>query len=577
MSDIKRNIKRGNLMQLLMSVVIIILINVIGYFVFTRFDLTSEKRYTLSENTRNSLKNLNDVVYFKVYLEGEFPSGFKRLHNENREMLEEFRAYSNNIQYEFIDPSANPDKKEMNSLYQQLVQKGIQPTNLQTKNKGGSSQQIIFPGAIVSYQGREVALPLLVTQMGLAAEAQLNNSIQSLEYNLVSAIRKVTIKDKPKIAFIEGQGELQRIYLADITQSLSEYYAVERVTIDGKINSLTDHIIDSTGNIIKNKYKAIIIAKPDSVFNEKDKFIIDQYVMYGGKILWLLDRTFASMDSLQGSAMTPAIPLDINLDDMLFKYGVRINANLALDLNALPIPMVTGSIGNQPQQTFLPWFYFPILTPTSKHPIVHNLNAIKTEFISTIDTLVAPGVMKTVLLTTSKYSRIVNAPTVVNLEILRQDPDERQYNMPFLPVAVLLEGNFESVFKNRLAPEVEETPEIGFKENSPATKMIVVADGDIIKSQLHYAKGYPLPLGYDQYTKEMFGNKDFILNCVNYLCDDAGLISTRARELKIRLLDKTRVEKEKLKWQLINTLVPIALIVLFGILQTLWRRRKYAK
>ncbi len=577
MSDIKRNIKRGNLMQLLMSVVIIILINVIGYFVFTRFDLTSEKRYTLSENTRNSLKNLNDVVYFKVYLEGEFPSGFKRLHNETREMLEEFRAYSNNIQYEFIDPSANPDKKEMNSLYQQLVQKGIQPTNLQTKNKGGSSQQIIFPGAIVSYQGREVALPLLVTQMGLAAEAQLNNSIQSLEYNLVSAIRKVTIKDKPKIAFIEGQGELQRIYLADITQSLSEYYAVERVTIDGKINSLTDHIIDSTGNIIKNKYKAIIIAKPDSVFNEKDKFIIDQYVMYGGKILWLLDRTFASMDSLQGSAMTPAIPLDINLDDMLFKYGVRINANLALDLNALPIPMVTGSIGNQPQQTFLPWFYFPILTPTSKHPIVHNLNAIKTEFISTIDTLVAPGVMKTVLLTTSKYSRIVNAPTVVNLEILRQDPDERQYNMPFLPVAVLLEGNFESVFKNRLAPEVEETPEIGFKENSPATKMIVVADGDIIKSQLHYAKGYPLPLGYDQYTKEMFGNKDFILNCVNYLCDDAGLISTRARELKIRLLDKTRVEKEKLKWQLINTLVPIALIVLFGILQTLWRRRKYAK
>ena len=577
MSDIKRNIKRGNLMQLLMSVVIIILINVIGYFVFTRFDLTSEKRYTLSENTRNSLKNLNDVVYFKVYLEGEFPSGFKRLHNETREMLEEFRAYSNNIQYEFIDPSANPDKKEMNSLYQQLVQKGIQPTNLQTKNKGGSSQQIIFPGAIVSYQGREVALPLLVTQMGLAAEAQLYNSIQSLEYNLVSAIRKVTIKDKPKIAFIEGQGELQRIYLADITQSLSEYYAVERVTIDGKINSLTDHIIDSTGNIIKNKYKAIIIAKPDSVFNEKDKFIIDQYVMYGGKILWLLDRTFASMDSLQGSAMTPAIPLDINLDDMLFKYGVRINANLALDLNALPIPMVTGSIGNQPQQTFLPWFYFPILTPTSKHPIVHNLNAIKTEFISTIDTLVAPGVMKTVLLTTSKYSRIVNAPTVVNLEILRQDPDERQYNMPFLPVAVLLEGNFESVFKNRLAPEVEETPEIGFKENSPATKMIVVADGDIIKSQLHYAKGYPLPLGYDQYTKEMFGNKDFILNCVNYLCDDAGLISTRARELKIRLLDKTRVEKEKLKWQLINTLVPIALIVLFGILQTLWRRRKYAK
>ena len=577
MSDIKRNIKRGNLMQLLMSVVIIILINVIGYFVFTRFDLTSEKRYTLSENTRNSLKNLNDVVYFKVYLEGEFPSGFKRLHNETREMLEEFRAYSNNIQYEFIDPSDNPDKKEMNSLYQQLVQKGIQPTNLQTKNKGGSSQQIIFPGAIVSYQGREVALPLLVTQMGLAAEAQLNNSIQSLEYNLVSAIRKVTIKDKPKNAFIEGQGELQRIYLADITQSLSEYYAVERVTIDGKINSLTDHIIDSTGNIIKNKYKAIIIAKPDSVFNEKDKFIIDQYVMYGGKILWLLDRTFASMDSLQGSAMTPAIPLDINLDDMLFKYGVRINANLALDLNALPIPMVTGSIGNQPQQTFLPWFYFPILTPTSKHPIVHNLNAIKTEFISTIDTLVAPGVMKTVLLTTSKYSRIVNAPTVVNLEILRQDPDERQYNMPFLPVAVLLEGNFESVFKNRLAPEVEETPEIGFKENSPATKMIVVADGDIIKSQLHYAKGYPLPLGYDQYTKEMFGNKDFILNCVNYLCDDAGLISTRARELKIRLLDKTRVEKEKLKWQLINTLVPIALIVLFGILQTLWRRRKYAK
>ncbi|MEI8204648.1 MAG: gliding motility-associated ABC transporter substrate-binding protein GldG [Bacteroidota bacterium] len=577
MKEIKRNTKRNNLVQLLMSFVIIILINVIGYFVFTRFDLTSEKRYTLSENTRNSLENLNDVVYFKVYLEGEFPSGFKRLHNETREMLEEFRAYSTNIQYEFINPSANPDKKEMNALYQQLVQKGLQPTNLQTKNKGGSSQQIIFPGAIVSYQGREVALPLLVTQLGLAAEAQLNNSIQALEYNLVSAIRKVTIKEKPKIAFIEGQGELKRIYLADITQSLSEYYDVERVTIDGKINSLTNHIADSTENLIKNKYKAIIIAKPDSVFNEKDKFIIDQYVMHGGKILWMIDRTFASMDSLQGSATTPAIPLDLNLDDMLFKYGVRVNANLVLDLNALPIPMVTGSIGNQPQQTFLPWYYFPILTPSSKHPIVNNLNAIKTEFVSTIDTLVAPGIRKTVLLTSSKYSRIVNTPTIVNLEILRQDPDERQYNMPFLPVAVLLEGSFESVFKNRLTPEVENAPEFGFKENSPATKMIVVGDGDIIKSQLHLSKGYPLPLGYDQYTKESFGNKDFILNCVNYLCDDSGLISTRARELKIRLLDKTRVEKEKLKWQLINTLVPIALIILFGVFQAILRRRKYAK
>ncbi len=568
-------------MQLAIGMAIIVLLNIIGSFAFYRLDLTAEKRYTLSPSTRKMLNELNDVVYFKVYLEGEFPAGFKRLRNETREMLNQFRAYSDKIEYEFIDPSSGNNKKETEALYNQLAQIGLNATDLRVKEKDGMTSKMIFPGAVVTYRDKEMPLDLLITQVGRPPAEVLNNSVQSLEFGLTNVIRKLTVQQKPKIAFIDGQGELSANYTASIESALSEYYTVEHVRINSQLSALTEHTPrgnDSTSFIIKNKYTAIIIAKPDSAFakNEQDKFIIDQFIMRGGKVLWLIDAVNASMDSLQTQERSVVTTNDVNLDDMLFNYGVRLNSNLVVDMNSLPIPVVIDKKGNQ---KLIPWIFFPVLVPTSQHPIVRNLNAIKTEFVGNLDTLETPGIKKTILLSTSRYSRVLNTPVVVSLGFLYQQPDITQFNQPYQPVAALLEGEFVSLFLNRIPPELAEAPEIGFVGKSPKTEMIVVADGDIIKNQLQSGeKGpIPLPLGFDRYTNQQFGNKDFVLNAMNYLCDDSGLLSVRSRDVKLRTLDTARVDNEKLKWQLVNTIVPILLVLVFAVVQGYLRRRRYTK
>ena len=575
----RSNIKRSNFLQLGLGIIIIILVNIISSFVFTRFDLTSEKRYSLSPATKKLLKNLNDVVFFKVYLEGELPAGFRRLSNETKEMLDEFRAYNKKIQYEFADPSDNLSQKDRNDAYRLLVERGLQPTDLRVTKKGQSSQLIIFPGALVSYRGQEVPVQLLMTQLGQDPGLVLNNSVQALEYNLASAIQKLVQTPKPRIAFIEGQGELSEMETVDIQSALSEFYAVDRVTIDQKINSLALRMkVDSANERLVNKYKAIIIAKPVKPFDEKDKYLIDQFIMRGGKVLWLIDPVFASMDSLEKYSSTMGIPLDVNLEDMLFAYGVRPNTNLVLDIQALPIPVKTGQIGTQPKFEFFPWYFFPILTPLLHHPVINGLNAIKTEFVSSIDTVEGVTVKKTVLLTTSDYSRVVNAPALIDLEILRNEPDERMFNRGSQPVAVLLEGNFVSNFHFRIPPELAENKELDFRAKSDKpTKMVVIADGDIIKNQFDISQGYPLPLGYDQYTRKTFGNKDLILNIMNYLCDDSGLITVRSRELTLRSLDITKANKQRFFWQMFNILLPLLLVIGFALIKFRIRKRKYAR
>ena len=581
MTDNRKNIRKNSFVQLAIGMAIIVLLNIIGSFAFYRLDLTAEKRYTLSPSTRKMLNELNDVVYFKVYLEGEFPAGFKRLRNETREMLNQFRAYSDKIEYEFIDPSSGNNKKETEALYNQLAQIGLNATDLRVKEKDGMTSKMIFPGAVVTYRDKEMPLDLLITQVGRPPAEVLNNSVQSLEFGLTNVIRKLTVQQKPKIAFIDGQGELSANYTASIESALSEYYTVEHVRINSQLSALTEHTPrgnDSTSFIIKNKYTAIIIAKPDSAFakNEQDKFIIDQFIMRGGKVLWLIDAVNASMDSLQTQERSVVTTNDVNLDDMLFNYGVRLNSNLVVDMNSLPIPVVIDKKGNQ---KLIPWIFFPVLVPTSQHPIVRNLNAIKTEFVGNLDTLETPGIKKTILLSTSRYSRVLNTPVVVSLGFLYQQPDITQFNQPYQPVAALLEGEFVSLFLNRIPPELAEAPEIGFVGKSPKTEMIVVADGDIIKNQLQSGeKGpIPLPLGFDRYTNQQFGNKDFVLNAMNYLCDDSGLLSVRSRDVKLRTLDTARVDNEKLKWQLVNTIVPILLVLVFAVVQGYLRRRRYTK
>ena len=577
MTDRKSNIKRSNIIQLTLGIVAIVLVNMIASFLFTRVDLTAEKRYSLAPATKKLIRNLDDVVFFKVYLEGELPSGFRRLANETKEMLNEFRAYNKNIQYEFVNPSENPNAKERNDGYRLLVEQGLQPTDLRFTQKGKSSQLIIFPGAIVSYKGHDIPVQLLMTQMGQDKDKVLNNSIQSLEYNLASAILKLSQSVKPRIAFIEGEGELTKMETVDILNGLSEFYDIDHVTIDNKISSLSLRLkTDSTHDKLVNRYKAIVIAKPTKPFNEKDKYLIDQFIMRGGSVLWLIDPVFASMDSLQKFGTTMGITQDLNLEEMLFAYGVRPNTNLLLDLQALPIPVKSGQIGEQAQIKFFPWYFFPILTPLIHHSIMNGLNAIKSEFISSIDTVEGINVKKTILLTTSKYTRIVNAPVLIDLEILKTEPDERMFSNGPQPVAVLLEGIFTSDFQFRIPPELSDNKELGFlgKSEKPS-KMVVITDGDIIKNQFDVSKGYPLPLGYDQFTRKSFGNKDFIMNIMNYLCDNSGLISVRSRELQMRSLDLTKLSNEKEFWQAFNMILPVAIILLFAFVKYRIRSRKY--
>jgi ABC-2 type transport system permease protein len=572
-----KNIKRSNIAGFMLGTAVIVLVNIIASYVFTRLDLTAEKRYSLAPATKKLLKKLDDVVFFKVYLAGDLPPGFQRLSNETREMLDEFRAYSDNIQYEFVDPSENPDAKDRNDTYRLLVERGLQPTDLRVNQKGGSSQLIIFPGAMVSYRGKEMPVQLLMAQLQQEPEQVLNTSIQSLEYNLASAIKSLTTAIKPRIAIIEGQGELDQKRTIDLQSSLSAFYNVDRVTINHKIASLALRLkTDSANDVLVNRYRAIIIAKPTLPFDEQDKFLIDQFIMRGGRVLWLIDPVFASMDSLQKYSTTMGIPNDINLEDMLFNYGVRANVNLVQDLNALPIPVKTGQVGNQPQFDFFKWYFFPVLFPGTGHPVVNGLNAIKTEFISTIDTVEVAGIKKTILLETSPDARTVNAPALIDLEILKKKPNERAFRQGPLPVAVLLEGEFPSAYLHRIPPNLAGDPVLGFREKSQKTKMILIADGDIASNQFHFSQGYPLPLGYDQYTGQTFGNKDLLMNAVNYLCDDSGLISVRSRELKLRLLDSSLVEKQRLFWQLVNILLPVLLITGFFLGRYRLRRRIYA-
>ncbi|MCB9173250.1 MAG: gliding motility-associated ABC transporter substrate-binding protein GldG [Flavobacteriales bacterium] len=578
---VEKNVnKKRDITTLIAGVGVILLLNYIGSFAFERFDLTSEKRYTISENSKELSANLEDIVFVKVYLEGEFPAGFKRLRDETREMLNEFRAYSKgNIEYEFINPSESPDEKEREEIYKQLYKEGLRPTDLNVKDEDGQTNKIIWPGAIFTYRGKDVPVQLLKSQMGTSPEMMLNGSIEALEYEVANAIRNLIIPVKPKIALIEGHGELDKVETASLATMLAEFYTVDRISIDEQLASLTERVmIDSLKAFrVKTKYDVIIIAKPTQPFSEKDKFVIDQFVMYGGKVVWLIDPVFASMDSLQNADITMAIPQNVNLDDQLFTYGVRLNTNLILDIQSAPIPVVTGRVGNQPKTQLFPWFFFPLLTQANTHPIVNNLNAVKGEFVSTIDTIARPNIHKTGLLKSSIYTKVSNTPTRISLGMLRVEPDQSQFTDGNQVAAVLLEGKFQSVFKNRISPQIATSNEINFKEESDFNKMVVVADGDIAKNYVNVKTSQYYQLGYDRFTNQQFGNDDFMLNVVNYLCDDTGIMGVRSKKLTIRLMDKTLLKKEKFKWQLINTVLPIGLILIFGIAHYFDRKKKYTK
>ena len=582
MENKRKSLKKSQIVSFIVTLVIIIVINVIGSFVFTRFDLTSEKRYTLSNTTKEILGDLNDYVYFKVYLEGDFPAGFKKLRRETKEMLDEFRAYSKYIDYEFINPSDFADATERNEVYRSLYQAGLNPTELSVQNSDGSSKQmVIWPGVVVSYgNDKDLAVDLLESQLGQSSEEALNASMQNLEFRLIEAVKTITQLEKPMVAFVEGHGELEEKYVYDIMQTLSQHYNVSRIAIDGKIDALMHRTEADENGKVKAfpSYDAIVIAKPTQPFDEKDKFLIDQYIMHGGKVLWLVEPVMATMDSLQTQESTIAVDMDLNLDDMLFKYGVRMNHDLLLDLSCAALPVRTGQVAGQAQLEFFRWFYFPLLQAASDHPMVKNMNAIKADFVSSLDaTTSANGINQIPLLKTSDYTKVSGSPVFITLSMLKQTPDSRMFPSKGKNVAYLLKGSFESLYANRLPQEIIESEEMQFMEQSKPTAMIVVADGDIIRNQIDVKRQMPLALGFDQYTGNTYGNKEFIQNAISYLVDGEGIIDIRSRELKIRLLDQAKINKSRVKWQMINTLIPVGLIVILGIVMAFIRKKKYSK
>jgi len=561
--------KRKHLTEFLFLLVIILIVNFISSHLYHRFDLTADNRYTLKAQTRDILEDMDDVVYFKVYLSGDMPIGLKRMQDRLREMLEEFRIHAGeHVQYRFINPYEGDDEGNRQALFDELRKRGLKATNVKSRDEeGGMTQKVIFPGAIANLGEKATAVNLLKNNPGLSAEENLNHSIQSLEYKLLDAIYKLTLDRKKSIGFITGQGELDRYQVGDITNALSDYYQVDRVDPEQSPADL-------------DRYQTLIIARPTQAYSRKAKYALDQYLMEGGSLLWLIDRVKISMDSLRTGSSTMATIGQLNLSDQLFKYGVRINPNLVRDVQCAVIPVNTAYKGDQPQFSPTPWVFFPLLSSPNNHPINKNLNMIRTEFISSMDTLPAyPGLQKKVLLTTSSRSMTVQAPTMVSLSEVASQPDPRSFNQSHLITGVLLEGQFQSVFKNRFVDDLEQTTSVSFHETSRDTRMIVLSDGDMIRNKVrHRPDGTMISeLGYDQYTRQTYGNKDFLINAIHYLADKQGLIDIRAREVKMRLLDTNQIREERVTWQLINVGLPILLIILFGVVKNILRKRKYKR
>lgn len=543
----------------------ILFLNILSLQLFFRVDLTAEKRYSITEVSKTTVKSLEKPVNITLYLDGELPAGFRKLQKSIIEKIADYNAYSSHlINLAVVDPYEFTDARRRDKLFAELAAKGLQPTDIRQNTERGTVTRRIFPGVVIEYGEKQLSINLLKNNQNLHAEVNLNNSIESLEYEFTSAFSQLMSVKKQTVAFLTGQGELNEHETHDFTESLSEKYNVTHVSAQD---------LGEKGGLID----ALIVANPIQKFAEKDKFFIDQYLMNGGRIMWLIDPVSVSLDSLSTGYMTLAFPQNLNLDDQLFRYGIRLNANLVQDAECLLIAVNTAPAGAPAKFTPAPWYYSPLLSPSAGHVISRNLNRVKAEFVSSIDLVgKQEEVQKTVILATSAYSLVVQAPVEISLASINNPPDRRLFNQPSQPVGVLLEGTFTSVFKNRMVDSYGINLS-GVKNESLPTKMIVFSDGNLMSNQFRMANGVPeyMPLGYDRYSKQTFGNKALLMNAVNYLCDDEGLMELRSRVFKIRLLDKVRIKESKLTWQIVNVIVPLLIISVFGAMYVYIRRKKY--
>ncbi|MEP7259177.1 MAG: gliding motility-associated ABC transporter substrate-binding protein GldG [Flavitalea sp.] len=547
-------------------------VNYLASVVHYRIDLTQEKRFTLSNPTRRLLEGLGDKVSVTVFLQGDLPADFRKLKNGTEELLQEFRESSHNgIQYTFKKPGDGLEEAEKQALLVYLDSIGIKPTNVRVQIKAGESQEerLVYPGALVSYKGKTIPIDLLQGQDMAGGIQTLNTANALLEYKFASAIQKATQESPPVIGYLVGNGEPLTYNVFDlIERTLKPNYGFGFVPIDSV-------------PVIPLDFDAVIMVKPTIKFTDQQKLKLDQYVMHGGRLIWMIDNLYAEMDSLMRT-QSDFIAFDrgLNIEDLLFKYGVRINADLVQDLQCDKIPLAVGSFGDKPQIQLTPWQYFPLLSAYTDHPISKNLNSVLSIFPNSLDTVEAEGIRKTVLLASSDHSRTLNTPAIVSLNSVRTEDDIKTFNRRNIPVAVLLEGRFSSLYANRIGAEKADSLQRIYKQPflpsaAMENKMVVIADADIASNVVTQADG-PLTMGMNQFTKTQYANKDFLLNCIEYLVNPSGILSTRSKTFSLRLLDPGKIENEKTKWQLINVAAPALLVVIMAFVLQALRRKKFA-
>lgn len=549
----------GDVLWIVNMILLAVLLNIIANLFSFRIDLTEEKRYTIKDQTIALLENLDEEVYVEVYLGGELNAGFRRFRKSIEETLEEFSIHSGKrVRYAFTDPATAMGQKARNEFMADLAARGIQPTNVVDKKDGQRVEKIIFPGAIISYGGFETGVMLLKGNKAASSEEIINQSIEGVEFELANAIHKLVNTDRKQIGFVDGHGELDSLEIAAFNNQLLEFYDVFRVDLSRKSDL--------------SRYDVLIVAKPKYEYSPLEKYRLDQFIMRGGKVMFLIDKLEASMDSASREDYF-AFPYRHNLDDQLFRYGARVNLDLVQDQNAALYPIVTGQVGGKPQMQLIDWPFFPLISSYPEHPITRNLDAVITRFASSIDTVKAEGVKKTPLLVTSKYSRSVGAPVNISVDKLRS-MSAAQFDKSAIPIGYLLEGKFTSLYKNRFLPEGADPA--GFRPEGDFSRIVVIADGDIARNEINPRSGQPQELGFDPFSNYTFANRDFLMNTLAFLTDEAGLIQTRNKQIKIRPLDRQRIQDEKTFWQIVNVSLPLVVLIAFGVARSFIRKRRYA-
>lgn len=548
--------------QLGITLAVIIALNIGSDSVYQRFDLTADQRYTLDEASKTLIENVDSPIMVDVFLEGEgFTSEFRKLQTETKQLLEEFNALNSNINYSFINPLEDENTREQN--LRGLMQRGLTPMQVNVSENGKKSQDIVIPWALASYNDVTIEIPLIKNKIAASQQEIVSNSVQHLEYAFADGFNKLINPKNKKIAVLQGNKQLDTQYVADFLKTIRDYYYIAPFTLDS-VASNPEQTLQKL-----NTFDLVLSAKPTEVFTEQEKLVLDQYTMQGGRSMWMLDKVVMDKDSLYNDkGENVGIPRDLNLTDFFFKYGVRINPVLIADIYSAPITLAMGE-GSEAQFQPLQWPYSPLANSQNNHSIVSNIDMVKFDFANQIDTL-KNDIKKTVLLQSSPLTKVVGMPKLISLEEVTKEPNPKTFNKGQQNLAVLLEGEFTSVYNNRVKP-FKLTKE---RNTSVPTKMIVIADGDVIKNDV--GRNGPLELGFDRFSGRKFGNKEFLLNCVNYLLEDNGLINIRAKEVKVSFLDPQKIVAQKTKWQLINIALPLVLLAIFGFAFNYIRRKKYS-